>query len=286
MTPHGRWPRRLRGPLLALTLLGGSGCLSFCHPVPPPTKEMGAESAALPDGCRNHVYIFLIHGLDPLDAANIEGLNDYLHALGYIKTYYGQLYHLWYFQKELARIHHEDPEARFVLIGFSFGANMVREVAQEARAEQCVIDLLVYLGGNTLEDVPYDRPDNVLKIVNILAAGCIWNGTQFEEAENIHVTDVWHFGSPTHKKTLEVLRRELPVVAARVQFTAPGGEPFPRDESEIGPTPRPVQMPQAEARRDAWDFLKPEQGIDRSRRPPRPIQDEGTVTIVPARFRR
>ena len=285
MTHQGRWPRRLRGPLLALTLLS-AGCLSFCHPVPPPTKEMVAESAALPDGCRNHVYIFLIHGLDPLDAANISGLCDYLHALGYLKVYYGQLYHLWYFQRELARIHKEDPDARFVLIGFSFGANMVREVAQEARAEQCVIDLLVYLGGNTLEDVPYDRPDNVLKIVNILASGCIWNGTHFEEAENIHVTDVWHFGSPTHKKTLEVLRRELPVVAARVQFTAPGGEPFPRDESEIGPTPRPIPMPQAEARRDEWDFLKPEPGIDRSRRPPRPTQDEGTVTVVPARYRR
>ncbi len=286
MTHQGRWPRRLVRTALALTLLSGAGCLSFCHPVPPPTKEMVAECAALPDGCRNHVYIFLIHGLDPLDAANLNGLNDYLHALGYIKTYYVQLYHLWYLHKELARIHKEDCEARFVLIGFSFGANMVREVAQEARAEQCVIDLMVYLGGNTLEDVPYDRPDNVLKYVNILAAGCIWNGAQLEGAENIHVTDVFHFGSPTHKRTLEVLRRELPVVAARVQFTAPGGQPFPLDESEVGPTPRPLTMPPADAPRDEWDFLKPEQGADRSRMPPRPVRDEGTVTVVPTGFRR
>jgi hypothetical protein len=272
--------------LLAATLLTGTGCLTFCHPVPPPAKEMVAESAALPDGCRNHVYIFLIHGLDPLDAANISGLNDYLRSLGYIKTYYGQLYHLWYFQKELARIHKEDPEARFVLIGFSFGANLVREVAQEARAEQCVIDLLVYLGGNTLEDVPYDRPDNVLKLVNILAAGCVWNGAELEGAENLHVTDVFHFGSPTHQQTLEVLRRELPVVASRVHFTAPANEPFPLDASELGPTPRPVQVPPPEGPRDEWDFLKPERGIDRSRVPPRPIRDEGTVTVVPARYRR
>jgi hypothetical protein len=286
MTHQGRWARRLGGALLAVTLLAATGCLTFCHPLPPPTKELAAESVALPDGCRNHVYVFLIHGLDPLDAANLSGLCDYIHSLGYLKVYYGQLYHLWYFQKELARIHKEDPEARFVLIGFSFGANLVREVAQEARAEQCVIDLLVYLGGNTLEDVPYDRPDNILKLVNILAAGCIWNGAQLEGAENLHVTDVFHFGSPTHKQTLEVLRRELPVVAARVHFTAPAGEPFPRDESEIGPTPRPVQMPEAQGRRDEWDFLKPEQGIDRSRMPPRPAKDEGARTVAPAGFRR
>jgi hypothetical protein len=285
MTHQGRWARRLSGALVAVALLAGSGCLNFCHPLPPVTKEQAAESAALPDGCRNHVYVFLIHGLDPLDAANISGLCDYLHALGYLKVYYGQLYHLWYFQRELARVHKEDPDARFVLIGFSFGANMVREVAQEARAEQCVIDLMVYLGGNTLEDVPYDRPDNVLKFVNILAAGCIWNGADMEGAENLHVTDIFHFGSPTHQQTLEVLRRELPLVAARVPLTARAVEPFPLDESERGPTPRPVQEPQARGPRDEWDFLKPEQGIDHSRRPPRPTPDEGTVTVVPAGYR-
>src|SRR5262249_31611511 len=32
----------------------------------------------------------------------------------------------------------------------------------------------------------------------------------------VHVTDVWHFGSPTHQRSLEIIARELAVVAASV----------------------------------------------------------------------
>src|SRR5439155_11479436 len=116
------------------------------------------------------VHVFLIHGMDPLDFANLSGVRDYIQSLGFIKTHYGQLYHLWEFKKELRRVHEEDPEARFVLIGFSFGANMVRELANAVKQDGIVIDLLVYLGGNTLENTPPNRPDHVLHIVNILAS--------------------------------------------------------------------------------------------------------------------
>src|SRR5262249_59643625 len=93
----------------------------------------------------------------------------------------------------------------FVLVGFSLGANMVRDLALDAKSEGVPIDLLVYLGGNTLENIPEDRPDNALRIVNILASGCLWNGAWLDGAENIHETDVWHFRTPTHPRTLDVL---------------------------------------------------------------------------------
>jgi hypothetical protein len=193
--------------------------------------------------------------MDPFDYANLEGLRDYLHRLGFNKTYYGQLYHTWHFQRELCRIHQEDPYAHFVLIGFSFGANMARNIAQGAKEHGIRIDLLVYLGGNTLKNIPRDRPENVGQIINILASGCIWNGAWLDDAVNVHEIDVWHFGSPTHPQTLELLSRQLSLIACAVPIMEPP-EPKPMPTLEEEPTPRPVQTT-VSAKRDEWDFLKP-----------------------------
>jgi pimeloyl-ACP methyl ester carboxylesterase len=248
--------RSLRSLALAFIVLGsgGSGCMPFLHPVGPPSKEHLIQTACITQAARNHVHIFFIHGMDPCDWANLAGVRDYLQALGYIKTHYGQLYHVWEFEDDLRRVHKEDPDARFVLIGFSFGANMVRNLANDANAEHIPIDLLVYLGGNTLKDCPEDKPENAFHIVNILATGCVWNGDYLEGADNLNYSEVWHFGSPTYSKTLDVLAEELVKVAARVPVVLT--EPPPWFPGEEAPTPRPV-VPQKAGPRDEWDFLRP-----------------------------
>jgi hypothetical protein len=283
MTPQTR--RLMRALVLVGMLAGTGGCvritypmefppinLSYCHPVDFPHPEQMAPSAAVPQWSRNHVHIFIVHGMDPLDFANLEGLNDYCQNLGYIKTHYGQLYHLWQFQSDLRKVHQEDRDARFVLIGFSFGANMVRELANAVKDDGIKIDLLVYLGGNTLKNTPPNQPDHVLHIVNILATGWIWNGAKMDRADNIDCDDVWHFGSPTHPKTLAVLARELAVVAARVPLppalrTLPEGDelppPRPLAPEEL-PRPRPARPPAADKQQakdeDDWNFLEPNEG--------------------------
>jgi pimeloyl-ACP methyl ester carboxylesterase len=251
MVRHGRWLRTLA---LAFVAAGPSGCVPFLHSVGPPPKEHIAQTVCVPQDARNHVHIFFIHGMDPFDWANLSGVRDYLQSLGYIKTHYGQLYHVWQFEEEIRAVHKDDPDARFVLIGFSFGANMVRNLASDANEEHIPIDLLIYLGGNTLKDCPEDKPENALHIVNILATGCIWNGDYLEGADNLNYGDVWHFGSPTHPKTLDVLAEELVKVAARVPVVI--REPQPWLPGEQAPTPRPVS-PAKPAPRDEWDFLKP-----------------------------
>jgi hypothetical protein len=280
-----RQPRACRwgGLLLAAAGLGaGPGCLSFVHSLDLPPAEQKRTCESVPAPCRNHVHVFLLHGADPLDLANLAGLTEYIQQLGFIKTHYGQMYHLWQFKKDLRHVHEEDPDARFVLIGFSFGANMARELANSVKDEPIVVDLLVYCGGNTLENTPRDRPEHVIHVVNILATGCIWNGTTFDNAENLHYDNVWHFGSPTHPRTRELLARELAVVAARVPYVdrrppvppAPADPPAeeaprPRPLEEEAPRPRPLEeeAPRPRPLRGAkksgpdvppeWDFLKP-----------------------------
>ena len=127
------WPRSLILAVLAAACLAGSGCLTFLHPVETAPAEVHATCLAYPPCCRDHVYVFLVHGMDPFDWANLAGLHDYVQTLGFRKTYYGQLYHTWKFEKEIRRSPCGGPRARFVLIGFSFGANVVRYLANSVR---------------------------------------------------------------------------------------------------------------------------------------------------------
>jgi pimeloyl-ACP methyl ester carboxylesterase len=250
-----RWV--LQAVLAWTALLPGTGCLSFVHPVATPAPELAESCKGSLQCARDHVYVFFIHGLDPFDLANLEGVRTFVHELGFRKTYFGQLHHKSFFEREIHRLHEEDGDARFVLIGFSYGANAARSIAQTASHEDIAIDLIVYLGGNTLTNTSEDQPDNAREIINILASGCIWNGSQMDRARNYNVSDVYHFGSPSHPLTLEVLARELTVVTASVPVSESRAAMPHADESL--PTPRPVKEPPS-AKRDEWDFLKP---IDR-----------------------
>jgi hypothetical protein len=218
-----RW-RTLATFLLALSLAGVSGCLGALHPVDPAPEDLLHLCQASPPGARDHVHVFIIRGIEPVDCTNINGLRAYIHGLGFHHTYLGTWVSTAHFRKEICRIHEQDPCACFVLIGFSAGANMVRNIAQAVKEEGIPVQLLVYLGGNTLGNTPRDQPENVGKIVNVLAEyGWIWHGDQMDRAENLRADGVWHFGSPTHPVTLDTLARELAVVALQ----APGESATP-----------------------------------------------------------
>lgn len=245
MKPQGRWLRCLGTLSLAASCLAtGQGCLNFVHSLDLPPKEQMVFAETIPAPSRNRVHIFLIHGMDPLDLANLAGLTEYIQQLGYHKTHYGQLYDVWTFKKTIRQIHKADPQARFVLIGFSFGANVARELTNVLKEDGIGIDLLLYMGGNTLKNTPETQPDHVLHVVNILALGCIWNGAKMDRADNIQYDNVLHFGSPTHPRTRALLARELAIVAKRVPYLDKV-PPLPPEVEEEIPMPRRLSPEQA-----------------------------------------
>jgi hypothetical protein len=244
--------------LCTACVMSGSGCMAYLHPVGPPRPEQMEPCQAVPKYSRDHVYVFFVDGMDPLNFANLSGVCEYVQALGFNKTYWGQLFHTPVYTKKIREIQQQDPEAHFVLIGFSFGANAIRDIANEVRKDNIFVDLLVYLGGNTLENSPRDQPDNVGHIINILATGWIWNGADMDRAENLSVPDVWHFGSPTHRETLKVLAQNLAVIAETIPVPDPGAPPSMRPAGEEEPTPLPLMnMKRASNKAPEWEFLHP-----------------------------
>lgn len=235
---------------LAAFLCGPVGCLSYCNPICPPPPEELAACAEVAQCQKNKVYIFFIHGCDPLDLSNFAGLREYVHSLGFIKTYFGNSYHAFHFQKELLKLHKEQPDAPVVLVGFGHGARMVRDLACSVRTDGILIDLAVYIDGGDSVGRPLHKPCNVARAVNIVS--CKKAEYDVKDADNHLLDDVSHHATATDKRTLVVMARELAAVARRVPivFRMPAGV------TPTGPTlPMPKEISKA---RGEWDFLRPD----------------------------
>jgi hypothetical protein len=227
---------------------------------------------------RDHVYVFLVNGLDPVNYGNMTGLRDYLQGLGLNNIYYGQIYHAWYFEKEIRTIHQRDPEAHFVLIGFSLGVNVIDSMARTVQKDGVFIDLLVFLSGNhPIKPLPNQQPENVGRVLNLLADGCMGNRGERCYAENVRLVETFHFGSPTHPVTLEMVAQAINTVVQSVNAVEPIAKPLVPPE-DAPPTPRPVKLP-VSTKNDEWDFLKP---VARLPKAPTYLKEEETVTLKPA----
>jgi hypothetical protein len=203
-----------------------SAIQSAIHPIEQPNNELRFRCQAASVRSCDRLHTFIIGGIDlDADAANLDGLCDYLQKLGFRHTHSLRLYGASYAEREIRRIHAADPAAHFALIGFSFGANMARDTALAVQDDGITIDLLVYLGGNTLSNIPRDQPDNAVRILNILAKGWIWHGDNLDRAENIQIDHVWHFGSPSHPMTIERIANELAAAEEAIQHEEPIKQP-------------------------------------------------------------
>jgi hypothetical protein len=260
-----RWRSWLASSLVAAGL---SGCMT----TKPCEMEMSPEYAEacvlLPGACRDHVYIFLVQGLDLVDSCHLKELRTHLHDLGFKKTYYAQLCHAGAIDKEIRRIHGCDPDAHFALIGYGCGANLVHDLTQGLSGCGIGIDLLVFLGSATVPEQAGEGACHAHRVINITGGCSVYGGIELAGATNIMEADIRNRGTPTHCQTLCLLAHELTAIAATVPYIERVEEPK-TDIIEEAPTPRPVQ-PQVSRQRDEWDFLKPVSRLKSPRRPEPP----------------
>jgi hypothetical protein len=203
-----------------LLLLVGPGCHSLFH-----TALAPPEQAVLPlPAQQEHVYVFFINGFDPLQYADLLGVRDQVRQLGYLNSYYGQLYHSNYFAREMRRVFREDPQARFVMVGFSLGAMPAYELARGAQDEGLPVDLVVLIAGKGLRYLNYPS-DETLRVVDIQAVNYVFRAEFPQPADRVVEGNTRHFQAPTAERTRSTLLRELAVVAENVPITLPGETP-------------------------------------------------------------
>lgn len=194
----------------------------------------------LPSEAKQHVYLFFLNGIDPLEFGNLSGLRDFCRDLGFAKSWYGQFYHRWYFQRVIEDIHQRDPEARLAIIGFSAGALAARDLAHALNREDIAVDLLVYIGGATLTNSRRSRPENVRRLIHIRANDPIFRGWAIEGADNLKCEDAWHFGTPMHPETRRLLAEALGEVAGRIPVAQPPATIWrPAETLQVASAPPP-----------------------------------------------
>jgi len=178
----------------------------------------GALSASVPAGRREHLHVFFVNGVDVLGTANLRGLCGYVQAQGYSHAYYSQMTQGHRIVRRVRQAHEEDPLARIVLVGFSAGTYVVRDVAHALSEDGIPIALLVYIGGDFLQNDPGCRPGNAARIVNItghgflLSGGDLFRGTELDGAVNLRLA-CRHMLLPSRWETIDLLMRELTAAA-------------------------------------------------------------------------
>lgn len=197
--------------LLALTQ---PGCSVVLFNTSDPTGVTSQACQKPPDDPKSHVHVVFIHGIDPLDLGNLTKVvscckEDGYHAL-HVLTYHERREVI----ETITAIKCADPSARILIFGYSAGAATARYVVKGLHEHHGIdIEVVMYISGIMLRDTPFSRPDYVGKIIHILDSGRVIPGTELTGAENHRFTDVWHFGTPTHPQTLQILKRELDSLA-------------------------------------------------------------------------
>ena len=182
---------------------------------------------AQPAECqRDHVYVFLVNGLDPFFFCQFNKMPDYVRSLGYKHVSMGQMPSKAHFLEEIQTIRANDPCVRIALLGFSTGANTVCRMAHTLDDEGCSVDLLIYLGGCWIFNQPSSRPKNAVRIVNIRDSGLVTltggllQGEDVDGAENVKIPGfTLHIMTPIDPVTQGTLAEELAKLAADVPLS-------------------------------------------------------------------
>ncbi len=228
-----------------------TGCLHFVHKNPKSDPSVWKLSDQVPEESKSCVYVFLFDPLDPLTCSNLKGVRDYLHQLGFTKTYYGQAPHLSYFLEKMQAIHGRCGTARFAVVGYHAGADSARQLAELATELGLPVDLALYL--EPRGDAFSEAKETALNTITLRAEDLPPLEKHHDPERSTY--QVGKTGVPTHPKTLSILERELSLIAMtipppvrakakRVFLVDP--MPSPRDV-----TPKPKKLP------DEWQFLRP-----------------------------
>jgi len=207
----------LRIVLAVSPLFAALAYVQAADPVPTPS----------PGDPRDHVYVLLIDGFDPVNFGQFSSLQWQVNRWGFKNA----SYYRWFESSDtvgrIRSIRSSDPNSKIVLVGYSLGSIEARNVTDTVRSEGLKIDVLVYLGGDLLKNSPSDRPGNALKIVNVrgwgylpLAGGTI-QGADMDGAENYHLGSISHANLPTNPDWQGILLRKLTEVSAVPTVPAP-----------------------------------------------------------------
>lgn len=228
------------------TALANTGCVTHCHRGYQKTLEHGADYD-VPTPCRNQVHVFMMHGLTPSTDSGLNALRLELGRNGFAKVGIGELCDAGWVKREIDCIRFNDPDARFVLLGYDCGGAVAVALARDLTAKGVHVDALVLLDPMGCAAEPVGT--RTLLITSAKATWCV------PHSAKIVVPGASHFGLPAHATTVATITELLKDIA--VQNCQPPAETVPEWTYPHAPEPRRelTRTPAGE-----WDFLADKPG--------------------------
>jgi hypothetical protein len=205
-----RWPVGVvLGLLACMARPGAAGAQPPLPDESPPERH--APSQSLPAcGCE-HVYIYMINGLTvlPYMAGSMDRVKPFVEELGFCNVKVATHYWRWSFERDIRRVRAQDPDARFVLVGYSIGGSVVCSMAHALEQDGIFIDLIVYIDAHSFVNDFTKRPTNVGKIVAINSNAWVLRGTCRPGQECYTVDTRFHLATPRRDETLQILAEKV-----------------------------------------------------------------------------
>jgi hypothetical protein len=244
--------RRRFGVLLVAALAAGPGCMCLNPKAIPLPAECTADCAEVPCACRGKVYVFLMTGFDPFNSDRVDDLRVALNQAGFAKVYSGQGFHDTWFAGEMHRLAVADPDARFVIVGFSSGADYAVSLAESVAWHGIHVTLLATVDPHWWSPSPAQKPGNVEQVMHIHGEPWLFPD-RMSPGTDVQIPESYPGNITAHPQTVERLARTLASIAGTVPRPEPTAAP---PIVETTPTPRPT-VRRLDGPRDAWDFLRP-----------------------------
>ncbi|HUR54429.1 MAG TPA: hypothetical protein VMZ71_09875 [Gemmataceae bacterium] len=224
-----RW---LTGLVVAISATN-AGCISCDHAAHKSALDAGPV-CEVPACERQKVYVFMLNGLAPTASCGLDGLRVKLAEQGFPKIGCGQVFHAAWAADEMKRILCDNPDARFVLLGYDLGGGAAAKLAQQSVQAGLPVDALVLLDPKGKASM---TPSGVRTLLITSGAGL----PPTPHTESVIIPDVGHFRLPTHPKTLALVCNLLNEVAAKQM--RPEIEIYPMWSYEHAPAPRISPLP-------------------------------------------
>jgi hypothetical protein len=218
---------------LAVAISGANaGCVSCDHSAHRSALAAGPR-CDIPTCERQKVCVFMLNGLTPPGLSSLDGLRTRLAEQGYSKIGSGELYHAGWVADEMKQALADNPDARFVLIGYDLGGGEVAKLAARSVKAGMPIDAVVLLD-------PVGKASKTPTGTRTLLVSSATRAAIGAQTETVLIPDAGHFNLPTHPKTVAVVCNLLNEIAAK--HMRPESETHPVWSYEHAPMPRPMPL--------------------------------------------
>ncbi len=235
--------RGLMAAVVAVSL-GSAGCVN-CSPVACQKLSIAAgPTCDTPQTGRQKVYVYLMDGLPVPFTRGLDGLRPELYARGYSKVASGTVLHSAWMAKEMKRTHADDPNARFVVVGYDHGAVSAARLASDVAGGGVPVDALVLLD-----------PSGKTATASGVRTVVIRSGHKADQgagAESV-VLPATHFGLPSHEATVAKVCEILDESATRAWLEQP--HPTEVVGWDYEHAPEPLAKPRDVVAPAEWGFL-------------------------------